>query len=168
MEQVELFFQANGITEDKMVPVFLSSVGSATYEILWNLLAPTNLKDKPFVDIITALKKHFEPKPLIIMEIHFHRQNQVSGESIAEYVVELRRLASKCDFGAYLEEALRSRLVCGLLSVTIQRALLSEVDLTLKHAVEVVPGMEAAHRNVQSLKTSELPVHNSCYRFTQF
>jgi len=33
---------------------------------------------------------------------------------IAEYVAELRSLAAHCDFGDYLEEALRDRLVCGL------------------------------------------------------
>ena len=132
-----------------MVPIFLSSIGSAIYGILRNLLAPTNLKDKPFMDIIAALRNHYEPKPLIIEErFYFHRRNQVSGESIIKYVVEVQWLASKCDFGVYLEEALRGRLVCGLLSETIQRALLSEVDLTLKLAVEVAQGMEAAHKHV--------------------
>ena len=71
------------------------------------------------MDIIAALKEHYEPKPLIITEIfHFHERKQASGESIAKYVSELRRLASKYDFGAYLEETLCDRLVCGLLSVT--------------------------------------------------
>ena len=74
VEQVELIYQANGITEDKKIPVFLSSVGSATYGILWNLLGLTNLKDKPFVDIVAALREPYKPKPLIIVEtFHFHR-----------------------------------------------------------------------------------------------
>ena len=81
------------------------------------------------------------------------------GESIATYVVELRRLASKCEFKAYLEEALRDRLVCGLLSETIQRALLAEADFTLQRAIEVAQSMEAAHKNAQSLKGAEFPVH---------
>ena len=138
VERVELFFAANGIEDNKKVPIFLTSVGSETYGTLRNLLAPANPKDKSFADIVAALKGHFEPKPLIIAErFHFHRRNQGSGESIATYVAELRRLASKCEFKAYLEEALRDRLVCGLLSETIQRALLAEADLTLQRAIEV-------------------------------
>ena len=160
VERVELFFQANGIREEKQVPVFLSSIGSATYGTLCDLLAPSNPKDKSFEQIVDTLKGHFEPKPLVIAErFHFHRRNQAPGESITEYIAKLRRLASKCDFRAYLEEALRDRLVCGLLSEPIQRALLSEVDLTLKRAFQVAQGMEAAHKNAQSLKASKLPVH---------
>ena len=45
VERVELFFQANGIKEEKKVPVFLSSIGSATYGTLRNLLAPSNPKE---------------------------------------------------------------------------------------------------------------------------
>lgn len=103
-----------------------------------------NPKEKSFVDIVAALKDYYEPKPLITVErFHFHRRNQASGESIAAYVAELRLLASKCEFGAYLKEALHDRLVCGLLSEVIQRALLSEVDLTLKRVVEIAQGMKA-------------------------
>ena len=52
---VELFFQANGIKEDNMVPVFLSSVGSTTSGTLCNVLAPTNPKGKSFTEIVAAL-----------------------------------------------------------------------------------------------------------------
>ena len=62
-------------------------------------------------------------------------------------------------FKAYLEEALRDRLVCGLLSETIQRALLAEADLTLQRAFEVAQSMETAHKNAQSLKGTKVPVY---------
>ena len=39
MEREELFFTANGVAEEKQVPVFLSCVGSAVYGLLRNLLA---------------------------------------------------------------------------------------------------------------------------------
>ena len=99
--------------------IFLSVVGGNTYGLLRNLLAPASPKDKSFKEIVDTLKAHFEPKPLVIAErFHFHRwnQNQNSGESVAMYVAELRRLATHCVFEAYLEEALRDRLVCGLRS----------------------------------------------------
>ena len=43
----------------------------------------------------------------------FHRQNQHESETVAQFVVELKRLALRCEFGTFLEEALRDRLVCG-------------------------------------------------------
>ena len=58
------------------------------------------------------LQKHFETKPMVIVQrFHFHRRSQAPGESVAEYVAELCRLAMHYKFE---EEALRDRLVCGL------------------------------------------------------
>ena len=71
-------------------------------------------------------------------------------ESIAEYVAELRRLATDCEFGDYLGEALRDRLVCGTRSSSVQKRLLSEADLTFKRALEIAQAMEAAESNVKS------------------
>ena len=77
---------------------------------------------------------------------------------MAMYVAELRRLATHCAFEAYLEEALRDRLVCDLRSESTQKRLLSEANLTLPRAVEVAQSMEVAHKNAQALKGPELPV----------
>ena len=61
----------------------------------------------------------------------FYRQNQARGESIAEFVAELRKLSTHCNFkDNQLEEALRDRLVCGLQSVATQQHLLTEAILT--------------------------------------
>ena len=66
--------------------------------------------------------------------------------------MELRRLATHCEFGDYLDQALRDRLVCGIRSENIQKHLLIEADLTLTQAVELAQGMEAAHQNTQFMK----------------
>ncbi len=64
-------------------------------------------------------------KPLEITErFHFHRRNQQSGETIADYIATLRKLALHCEFEEYLDQALQDRLVCGLLSEHIQKRLL--------------------------------------------
>ena len=115
LERVQLFFDANGIKDDKKVAVLLTVIGSTTYALLSSLLAPAKPGDKPFEVLSETLLRHFDPKPLVIAErFHFHRRNQASSESISEYVAELRRLATHCEFGDYLEQALRDRLVCGI------------------------------------------------------
>ncbi len=116
LERIDLYFLANDVSEVKQVPVFLSVVGGKLYELLRNLCTLTKPKDKRYQELKDLLKGHFEPKPLVIAErYHFHRRDQAEGESIAEYVAELRRLSRTCEFGTeYLSEALRDRLVCGL------------------------------------------------------
>lgn len=59
-------------------------------------------------------------------------------------MAELRRLAEQCEFGSYLPEVLRDRLVCGLCSEAIQRQLLTEENLTLEKAYSTAHGMEEA------------------------
>ena len=52
---------------------------------------------------------HNEPKPIVITKrFHSHRREQVSGESVTEYVAELKCLATHCQFGNYLDKALDS------------------------------------------------------------
>ena len=144
LERVQLFFLANGVDDDKKVLVFLSVMGSKTYSLLRNLVAPALPQDKTFEQLVAILKGHFEPKPVIIAErFHCHRRSQAMEESIGEYLAELRRLSTHCSFGDYLEQALRDRLVCGIRSESIQKRLLAEAELTLKRAVEIAGGMES-------------------------
>ena len=107
LERVEIFFQANTIADEKKVPVFLSIARGNIYALLHSLLSPTKPQEKTFAELEAELKKHFEPKKIIIAErFNFHRRNQASDESITEYVAELCKLAASCEFGGSLEESL--------------------------------------------------------------
>ena len=134
-------------------------------------MSPNLPKDKSYADLVAALKKHYEPTPLVIAErFHFHRRSQAVGESISEYMAELRRLTTHCKFGAFLDKALRDRLVCGLRNEAIQKKLLTEAELGLAKAIDLSVGMEAADKNARSLKESDTTVHRvtphpkPCYR----
>ena len=75
LEQVELFFMANSIANDK-VAVILSVVGGKTYSILRDLLPPEKPQDKSLPVLFQKLKEHYEPKPLVIAEkFYFHRKD---------------------------------------------------------------------------------------------
>ncbi len=101
LERIELYFQANDIAAAKQVPVFLSVIGASTYSLLRNLLAPAKLSEVPLDSLKAALKSHYEPKKVVVAErFHFHRRSQAPGESIADYVAELRRLTTHCAFRA--------------------------------------------------------------------
>ncbi len=73
-------------------------------------------------ELFAALQKHYEPTRAVIAErFHFQKRDQVPDESLAEYDAVLRKLATHCNFGAYLTEALRDRFVAGLRSEAMQR-----------------------------------------------
>ena len=83
---------------------------------------------------------------MIAERFKFHRRNQLESEWVALLVVELKRLALKCEFGVFLEEALRDRLVCGLKNIQIQKKLLAERELTFKKGFETAQSMELANK----------------------
>ena len=86
-ERVEMFFTANNIVETtgegstqanrvvadrKRAIIFLTEVGPVVYSTLSNLLAPAKPKDTSFTDIVRVLEKHYNPKPLeIVQSFHF-------------------------------------------------------------------------------------------------
>ena len=159
LERFELYISANSVPEEKKVPLFLTVIGGTVYSLLHDLFAPESPVDKPYTTIIEKLKAHFEPKPVNILthRYTFHQRNQGPDESIAEYVAELRRLASHCEFGTFLEQALRDRLVFGMRSESTKKRVLTEKEPTLKGAMEVALSLEAAQKNVQTLRGSEVP-----------
>ena len=156
LERAEIYFKANDIAESKQVHIFLSVLGGRIYSLLRDLLAPAKPDEKTFQELAEVLKNHFEPKPLVIAErYYFHTRCQKPTETIAEYVAELRRLATHCEFGEYLNDALRDRFVCGLHNSGTQKRFLAEAKLTFGKAVELAQGAEAAEKNARKLKAGD-------------
>ncbi|CAM4513401.1 unnamed protein product [Leuciscus chuanchicus] len=153
IERLELFFEANGIRQEKQVATLLSVMGATTYGLLRNLVQPEKPKDKSYKDIVDTLKNHFEPKPLLIAErFRFNHCNQRADETVTEYAAELKQCAVSCEFGATLDEALRDRFVSGIRNEACQRRLLSESNLTFARAFEIALSMETAEKDTQQLR----------------
>ena len=69
MEQIEHFFNANGIVEEaRRKSILLSSCGAKTYKLFRSLLAPTKPGDSTWEHLTTVMKNHQHPKPSIISE----------------------------------------------------------------------------------------------------
>ena len=169
IERVKIFFKANHIPEDDQAVILLSYVGAKAFEVLRDLLAPTPPSDCNLEKLVKTLEDHYEPKPNVIAERYvFHRRNQLPNESVTDYTAELRRLAARCDFGTVegvtvaaadirtglLNDTLRDRLVLGIRSEAIQKALLSKKTLTFQEACELALSMEAAARSSKAMQQS--------------
>ncbi|KAJ8043933.1 hypothetical protein HOLleu_11258 [Holothuria leucospilota] len=112
LERFEAYRIANDISDEKCVSVFITVIGQTTYQLLRNLFEPDKPSNLTFTQLKGKLNDYFTPKPLIIAEhFCFHKRDQRSDETIAAYPVELKKLASKCEFGNSLTESLRDCLV---------------------------------------------------------
>ena len=128
-----MFFEVNSVPTDKSVPSILTLMGSKMYASLRSISAPRKPKDLGFTEIVDTLAQHVDPKLIITVErYNFHKAEQEESGSVRQYLAKLQKLAETCEFGAYREEAIRDRFVCGLRSQAIQGKLLAEATLTLE------------------------------------
>ena len=85
-----------------------------------------------------VLEKHYNPKALkIAQNFHFGTRNQKPDESISGYVLALKKLAVHCNYGEFLDRALRDRFVCGLSNIKIQNKLLNTESLTFEKVCSI-------------------------------
>ncbi|XP_064476854.1 uncharacterized protein K02A2.6-like [Ornithodoros turicata] len=103
LERLEFYFTANDITSSDKKRAVLCTQHTSTRNLR---LSSENLR------------------------FQFGKRDQRPGESVADYVAELRRLSEHCAFGSTLDDMLRDRLVCGLRDESLQRRLLAESNLT--------------------------------------
>jgi hypothetical protein len=126
-ERLGQYFIVNDVADEKQVPALLSLIGGKTHGILRDLTAPARPSTKTFDVLVGLLKDHLCPKPLLIAKrFRFHKRDQNEGETVREYVAQLRKLSEYCKFGRVLMDSLRDRLVCGLQNEATQKRLLSE------------------------------------------
>lgn len=159
IEILQQFFIVNDLntdaSADKRRAILLSSIGPKAYSLLRDLCAPALPGTKTFDVLKELMSKHLNPQPLIIAErFKFHKRDQLSSESISQYVASLNKLTEFCKFEAFREEALRDRFVCGLKSVNIQKELLSKEELTFVDAVRIAIALESAESNAVELQAN--------------
>ena len=162
-ERLEQYFTANGVEDaGKQRAILLSVCGAPTYQVIRNLVAPEKPTTLSFKEIVTLVREHYCPPPSeIVQRFMFNTRSQKEGETIAEYVADLRRISEHCKFGDTLDIMLRDRVVCGIRDGRIQRRLLAESGLTFKKAFEMCQATEMAEKNAQNLRPTTHPAKPS-------
>ena len=106
--------------------------------------------------ILERLTGHFRPKMIEIAErFKFFKQNQRECESATDFIAELRALAKTCNFGAYLETAIKDQFVCGLNDPKCQQELLCQANLTTELALQRARAIEAVTKESDSMQTGK-------------
>ena len=62
--------------------------------------------------------------------------NPKEREILVQHLAQLHKLTEHYEFRDDLKEALRDRMVCRMLNISIQKRLLAEKDLTLQKAMD--------------------------------
>ena len=149
----DFYCSLNNVTDDDRKRQLLSlMIGGQTFKLLTDLISPSTIDSRTPEELLTTLDAYFTPKKLVIAErFKFYQRTQLEGESVTQYLAALRNLAKDCNFGQWLPEALRDKIVLGLRSEAVQRRLLGEEHLDLSKAVDLATSMEAATRDSREL-----------------
>uniref|UniRef100_A0A023FHF5 Tick transposon n=1 Tax=Amblyomma cajennense TaxID=34607 RepID=A0A023FHF5_AMBCJ len=143
LERFELYVLANDVAEGKKLAVFLTVVGPRVYEVLKNLPVPNSPASKTYDEVTALLKTHYSPRKAVIAErCRFNLRLQLEQETVGEFIVQLKHLARSCEFGEFLDEALRDRLIAELRCVDTQRELFAAEKLSFEEACKIALNRE--------------------------
>ena len=135
-----LFTAANNTMDAQNVPTLLTVIGASNYTLIRGLVSPDLPKDT-----CGARRETFRSTTdCDHWTLSFYKSDQKAGESLRTYLAQLCKLASRCEFGAFLSEALRDCFICGMLQKIIQKVILMKAKLDLDKALKISLGMEAA------------------------
>lgn len=161
------FFDENNMIENKKkTAIFLTVVGKETYSLLRQILAPELPSTKTIEDLCGKLKDHVKQQTVDIFERYkFYVRKQHDGESIADYINDLRKLSAHCDFRSFLSEALRDKFICGLNNANIRERMMAHKQLSLETAVEFAKNLEITENEImRAEKLARITRRIECYR----
>lgn len=157
VERFEIYSIVNKISDENRKAVFLNCLGAKTYGLLRTLTAPIRPNDQTltFAKVKDLLKGYLSPAPLEIAEAYrFQCRRQQPGESIRDFVSQLKAIAVNCNFGLFESSAIRNQLVYGLSCDATRRRLLCEAGLTLETAINIATAAEQSQKEVQFMSES--------------
>lgn len=172
MERFEAFLDIQNVPTTKRGKVLISSLNARLYNLLKNLLAPENPAEKDFNTLKKVLKDHLSPKALIIPSRHmFINRKQNEGESISNYIAELRSLAIPCEYKEdMLNTMLRDVFVSGLRDRNILDRLFQEDDIDLENTLKIALSMEKAVKGANEImgKSAEMKAFKANKKGSKF
>ena len=107
-ECFEQYFTANDIkTAEKKRAILLSICLAATYQVILNLMTPRKPTDHTFEELVQLEQAHHNPPPSVIVQrFTFNTRSQKDGETVSQFMAELRRLSEHCAFDVSLDDML--------------------------------------------------------------
>ena len=153
--QFRIFVKASGLQDepnDKQVAILLHHLGPDVFPIFksFNVDMDTVLLS----DLIQLFNNYFLPKKNIAVERNnFFTRKQSPGETIDEFLTDLKILSQTCEFGVIEEELVRDLFRCGLNedNIYIKERLLQEGNITLQQTVNIAKNLELSKQHTLQL-----------------
>ena len=161
-QRFELFSSASGLSEkdEKVQSATLLHVAGEEALEIYNTFAWDHEGDENKVNTIMAkFEAYCYPRKNVTWERHvFNTRNQQIGETIDQYVTDLKTKAKTCEFGTLTDSLIRDRIVCGIINDQTRGRLLREPELTLQKALDICRTNEITTVQMKSLASAAMPI----------
>lgn len=139
-------------TEEVKVNYMLIYIGQAGRDI-YNTWTLTEDEKKSTETLFTKFGNYCKPKENTTMaRFRFNSRCQQPGESIDQFVTDLRNIASDCKYGDLKDSLIMDRLICATNNPQIQEKLLQQAaTLTLDQALDIARSIEASKQQMSDM-----------------
>ena len=106
-------------------------------------------------------RDYCEPRKNEVFERYkFWQRDQREGETVDQWVNELRLLLSSCEYCEQKETNLRDRIVFGVADMRVKKRLLRESGITLDKALDICHAAEASKVQMKVMVTENQQSHD--------
>lgn len=160
-QRFELYLSAidaDGKEDRVKASMFLHVIGDEALEVYNNFVFEEG--DKMKLDkILQRFEAYCIPKRNVTYERHrFFTCVQKQGETIDQYVTELRNRSKTCEFGELTDSLIKDRIVCGIPDSALRERLLREQELNLEKALVLCRAAETVKSQVKELVSENCTV----------
>ena len=141
-QQVNVYLTASDLqaaTDKRKVAILLHCMGPEYLKtfntFVWDAVGDIDI----FASVIGRWDAYFEPKKhLGTCRNKFLTRIQKTGESLKDYVTDLKHLGDYCEFGALKDALISDKIAAGVGDVRLKEKLLSKDRLTLTQTEEIL------------------------------
>jgi len=107
-------------------------------------------------DVIEKLNKHFNPMKHVDFHIYqFGEMKQGENESMADFVVKLRKAAVLCEFNASADAEIKRQIIRGCKSKNLKEKILEKTTINLKEILELAITNETIKAQASRIQDGE-------------
>ena len=149
--------EKDGKTDKVKTPVLLTCIGQKDREIYETFNFDNPGDEMKLASVFERFSEYCNPrKNITILRHTFFTYRQHEGQNFHDFVTELKKLSSECEFEILHDSLIKDMIVCGTNDNSLRKRLLRKCELTLPKAISAGHAAEETRKHTREiLKSNE-------------
>lgn len=143
----------DSLSQEQQCMIFLNLVGEEAISVFDTFEFETDSDKNHLQKLIDKFESYCNPKRTTTYERYvFFSRKQKPAESVTEYITELRKLASSCEFKDLKDSLIKDCFILGMTNVHMREVLLCKnSDLSLDEVIQMCRSAELSHTQASAI-----------------